>query len=45
MTEIINHPWIVNDVPDKNMQNAKLKLQNAFKKIKNIIRAINLMKK
>lgn len=41
----MKHPWIENDVPDKNMQNAKIKLRNVIKKIKNAIKAINLMKK
>lgn len=43
--EIYNHPWIVGNVPDKSLQNARLRLRGAIKKIKTILLAVKLMKK
>jgi hypothetical protein len=43
--EIYGHPWIRDDVPNSNLQNAKMQLKNAVKKFKTALAAIKLMKK
>lgn len=43
--EIYEHPWILDNVPNKSLQNARLRLRGAIKKIRTILLAVKLMKK
>ena len=43
--EIYEHPWIVDSVPDKNLQNTKVRLKTLVKRIKNALKVIKYMKK
>lgn len=43
--EIYEHPWILDNVPNKSLQNARIRLKGAIKKIKTILLVVKLMKK
>lgn len=43
--KIYDHPWIVDEVSNKNLKSAKIRLHNAIKKIRAVLLAIKYMKK
>lgn len=44
MQQIYEHPWIADEVSKKNLNNVKLRLHNAVKKIKTVLKVFKYMK-
>jgi hypothetical protein len=42
---IYAHPWIKDEVPNTNLQNTRIQLNNAVRKIRTALSAIEFMKK
>lgn len=42
--KIYEHPWVADEVSKKNLNNVKLRLHNAVKKIKAVLRVVKYMK-